>query len=347
MEVHVITLGPHLAQDYRFCEGKVNYHLLKGGRYVGQILGLYQFDRQRLIEELHSTLPDVVEAFGTEGPYAYAAATSGFPSVLYMQGIITEILYQIKLSLLNLQWLHHFITQFFERWTVRHGRYFIAENKFTYDFVHRLNAQAKIFLLPNLINPVFFHTKTNSRMYRNKLLFVGNLSLVKGGDELLEVFSRIHRQRPEVQLTIVGRVSPDVRGIIEALPSEVRKSVHLMGVQTSAAIHQIMQTMTILVHPSRMDSSPNVVYEAMATGLPVIATRVGGLPYMIADGETGILVEPRDPDMLAERIIYLLDHPHECQRLGTNASKVIHDRLEPRRIVDELISVYTQVIHQT
>ncbi|MFB6077872.1 MAG: glycosyltransferase, partial [Halarchaeum sp.] len=71
-----------------------------------------------------------------------------------------------------------------------------------------------------------------------------------------------------------------------------------------------------LVHPSWTEARPTVIYEAMAAGTPVVASRVGGIPEMVVDGETGVLVDPHDPAGLAATLDDLLDRPADLRAMG-------------------------------
>ena len=346
IDLHLVTLAPHISKDYLFFENGVHYHLLRGGHYLGQIASFYQLDRLRLKLELTKIMPDVIEAFGTEGPYAYAAVSSGFPTVVYIQGIIFELIKKMRASLIDPQWIHHFFTQYFERWTIRKGNYYIAENEFGADFVKRLNPNAKIYILPNIISPLFFQENIEHAVDNQEILFVGSLSILKGGIDLIGAFEIISKIKPKTFLTVIGNVSLDIKKIIELLPTRTQESISLLGKKDQTFIINKMKEKPIFVYPSKMDSSPNSVYEAMIAGLPVVATKVGGLPYMIEDGKNGYLIDSQNPELLAERILYLLEHPEERRRIGTNASRVTRKRLDPQRIAQELVAIYMEVAAQ-
>jgi len=344
VELHLVTLGSHLVKDYRFRKASVHYHFLKGGRYSLKLLTLYQLDRQLLAQELGRIDPDVVEAFGTENAYAYTGVTSGYPCVTYMQGIVSELIKQVD-TVFSLRWVDFFITQFFERYTVKQGKHFIAENAFSQTFVRRLNSKASIYVIPNLINPLFFQVERDWTSTHLEILFVGSVSESKGALDLIEAFHHVCQILPQCHLRMIGPVNASNKLILEDYIARfgLVDSVTLAGLQNQHFIAEAMQRATVLVHPSWMDASPNSVMEAMVAGMPVVASRVGGIPDIIQDRETGLLVEPRNPAMLAEEVLFLLQNQKERNRLGKNARYVMRGRLDPARIVDELVSVYRRV----
>jgi glycosyltransferase involved in cell wall biosynthesis len=93
----------------------------------------------------------------------------------------------------------------------------------------------------------------------------------------------------------------------------------------------------IFVLPSLFDFSPRVVAEAMASGKPVIATRVGALPTQVKDGYNGFLVDPANEKQLAHRIKYFIDNPTERDRMGKNARKYAEEWFDERRIAERYL----------
>ena len=84
-------------------------------------------------------------------------------------------------------------------------------------------------------------------------------------------------------------------------------------------VPELMAIMDIFVHPAWFDVLPRAIVQALATGTPVVATRVGGIPEVITDGENGFLVTPRDLDALASPVIQLLQDPQLRATMGRNA----------------------------
>jgi glycosyltransferase involved in cell wall biosynthesis len=93
-----------------------------------------------------------------------------------------------------------------------------------------------------------------------------------------------------------------------------------------------------------VDGLPNVALEAMAAGKALVATRVGGLPQLVRDGENGLLVDERDPDALAEALVRLSDDPGERARLGAAAQAEIRERRGWDVVARQFGEVYDRVL---
>ncbi len=96
----------------------------------------------------------------------------------------------------------------------------------------------------------------------------------------------------------------------------------------------------IFVLPSRSEAFPNAVMEAMASGLPIVATAVGGVPELIADGETGRLVPAGSTTALAQALIDMLDQPAQAAELGRAARRRIEQKFSFDRMVDQFARLY-------
>jgi glycosyltransferase involved in cell wall biosynthesis len=175
-----------------------------------------------------------------------------------------------------------------------------------------------------------------------RLLTVGRISPEKGTHVLLEAFALVARRREDVELHVVGKEglppqemlldldqTPRVRALAtyfrdgylerlrERLPDRVRSRVHFPGWAQHEELPAEYARADLFVFPSVWDEPFGIpIAEAMAAGLPVVATRVGGIPEMVADGETGLLVEPGGAESLAAALEQLVDDAELRARLG-------------------------------
>jgi len=156
---------------------------------------------------------------------------------------------------------------------------------------------------------------------------VGNLDPRKNPTLLLEAAARVQRTFGRLRVVLVGAFRD------AAYETRVRAAIASLGldhaVTTTGFLRNpfpAVRTLDVLVHPARRDPFPLALLEGMALARPIVATAVGGIPEMIADGESGVLVPPDDADALATALEALLGDPARCRRLGAAA----HDRLTTR-----------------
>ncbi|HEY0214478.1 MAG TPA: glycosyltransferase [Paenirhodobacter sp.] len=148
------------------------------------------------------------------------------------------------------------------------------------------------------------------------VIFIGRLAAVKGLPLLVEAFARVQAKHPDARLSIVGD-GP------ERKPAEARvaglgitDTVTFHGYQSSDEVADLLARSDVMVLPSFAEGVPVVLMEAMASGLPVIASRVAGVQELIEDGVSGYAVAPGDIDSLSERLDTLLSDPDLCARMG-------------------------------
>jgi glycosyltransferase involved in cell wall biosynthesis len=144
--------------------------------------------------------------------------------------------------------------------------------------------------------------------------FVGWLLPIKGPDYLLKAMDDVWLEHQEASLVLVGKGDMDVDLRAEALKKDANGKVKFLGWRED--IDEIMPLFDMLVLPSLNEGMGRVLVEAMAAGKPVVASRVGGIPDLVRDGETGYLVPPADEKALANGIKKLLDDPAKAKQMG-------------------------------
>lgn len=144
------------------------------------------------------------------------------------------------------------------------------------------------------------------------LVFVGRLAPVKGLRVLIEALARL--DRPDIRLTIVGDGSE--RAALEAMAAPLGGRVRFTGFQSQEEVAQILATADAFTLPSFAEGVPVVLMEAMAAGLPVIATRITGVPELVEDGVSGFLVVPGDAASLIEVLATFAADPGQGAAMG-------------------------------
>ncbi|MGH1489343.1 MAG: glycosyltransferase [Acidimicrobiales bacterium] len=160
-------------------------------------------------------------------------------------------------------------------------------------------------------------TPVNHQGQAKMLMFVGRVVEQKGLGILFDSLERLASEAPDLQLTVVGD-GPDRKKLEQrAKDRGLGDRVHFVGSKSQAEVAELLRTADIFVLPSYAEGVPVVVMEALGTGLPVVASFVGGMAELVDDGATGFLVRPGDPVQLADRIGKLVADPALRTKLGT------------------------------
>jgi glycosyltransferase involved in cell wall biosynthesis len=158
----------------------------------------------------------------------------------------------------------------------------------------------------------------------NRLLFVGRLAAVKGVPVLFEALTIARKTRPDLQLVLIGD-GPE-RAALQAEAASLGEAVQFVGYKSQTEVAQVLTQTDLLVLPSFAEGVPVVLMEAMAAGLPVIATRIAGIPELVTDGVSGCLVAPGDAVALAQAILAVTAEPGRMAAMGAEGrAKVVSD----------------------
>lgn len=172
-----------------------------------------------------------------------------------------------------------------------------------------------------------------------RMLLSGRLSPDKGLDVALEAAGLVHRAGVPLQLSLVGTVPPEaVAALAERIRSEgLEACVQLPGRQPRAAMPHVLRQHHVLLVPSVADDAlPRSAQEGMACGLAVIASRIGGLPELIEDGVSGLLVPPGDAASLAAAIARLSTEPGLRERLGAAGRERVRTAFDIQRTIERV-----------
>ncbi len=194
----------------------------------------------------------------------------------------------------------------------------------------------KITLIPNGINISEFKIGASKEECRNKLglsvdkkiiLFLGSLVPYKGPDILLKAFSTMKKEIPDVELVFAGRGA--MQDKLEKLSNKlnIEKNVKFAGFVEEDLKPFYYKAADIFCLPStNMGESFGIVnLEAMACGIPIISSKLGGIPDIVKDMENGMLVKPGDPESLADALLFLLENEDIRKKMGNDGRKKVEE----------------------
>lgn len=213
--------------------------------------------------------------------------------------------------------------------TWNHVSRFVALNEFgRQKFIEGGLPPSRIVIKPNFVDAPPLEAKDGAR---EDFLFVGRLSPEKGIGVLAEAASQLAGR---AMLQVIGS-GPDASRL------EGRPNIHMLGPLPSTDVMARMRHARALVMPSIWyETFGLVIVEAFASGLPVIASRLGSMAALVRDGETGLLFNPGDAGDLANKLQWALDHPAALATMGINARAEYEARYTPERNYDQLIAIY-------
>jgi glycosyltransferase involved in cell wall biosynthesis len=241
------------------------------------------------------------------------------------------------------------------RWLLRQADAFVAMNDPVRMGLKEIGLDVPTCLLPNGVDTrTFCPTDASTRqalrqrlglpLQSSIMLFVGRLDPVKALDALLQAWARVVQQMSERQptLVLVGNGSERDRLVQLAQELGISASVHFAGASDKVA--EWYNSANLFVLPSHIEGLSNALLEAMACGLPVIATAVGGTPEVIENNVNGLLVPPKDVDALSEAILHLIRHPAQAQRFGQAARQTVQDHYSIDAVVDRYVKLYSSLL---
>jgi glycosyltransferase involved in cell wall biosynthesis len=173
-----------------------------------------------------------------------------------------------------------------------------------------------------------------------QLLTVASLRPIKGIPNLLRALSLLRERRSDFSLTIVG--GGDHREEYQELSDQLGlgKYVHFVGIKMKGEIAHLMRSSNLFVLPSLYENLPCVLLEAMACGLPIVSTTVGGISEIVNE-ERGVLVEPGNPEKLAEAIDYVLEHGQQWSR--EKIASYVQEHFSYEAVGKKLTNIYQEV----
>lgn len=174
-----------------------------------------------------------------------------------------------------------------------------------------------------------------------KLAYVGRISAEKGLPILFDSIAQLHKQNYDIELTLLG--DGEDRKFLEDLAKErgIANVVKFAGFVDQTTIVETLRASDIFVLPSFAEGIPVSLMEAMAIGIPVIATHVGGVTELVIDQQTGQMVSPSDAEGLANAIARYVDDGAFCQMISKNAREKVVNEFNIENQVDKLAQLFT------
>lgn len=351
IDLNIISIKRGLMHSMQTKKNGIRFHFIRTPFPLPLRLSwFYINDFLKLKKCLKSIQPDLIHAHGTEGENGFLAILQNYPIIVSLQGIINHI-YTAKMSIqdLNLAWKFLMpLQRKMELFAIKHADCVIAKSSYSADFAKQFITGAKVRIIPDPVGRHFLEFTPNKANQIPVVSFVGPAINRKGIFTFLNAIAKVQQHFLQVKMMIItttGLADDDRKRIIAyARNLGILGRIFFMGQVDHIEMPEFLQRTTVHVHPSYFDNFPNAVIEAMALGKPVVASKVGGIPFIIDDGRTGFLCKAGDVNAFADNIIELLKNPHLRFEIGRNARQEVCKRFSPDKICQQLYQTYKEVI---
>ena len=314
--------------------------------------------------------PDIIQIFGSENPFGLIVKDIKTPVVIHIQGYLFvwqrkwfsgitaweqfryARLKDLFLMRSNYNAFHSFRKKAAtEAVIVENCKYFMGRTDFDRRIAALVSPGSKYFHCEEFIRKDFFEKRWNYPLH-NEVVCVSIIkgTSYKGIDLLIECFMILKKYSTlSFKFKICG-ISGN-----EEITRIVRKKykngcdfkdIEFLGKLSADDLVNQLCNSNIYVHPSYIENSPNSVCEAMALGMPVVATNVGGVSALLEDEEEGILVQEGEPYSLAGAIVDLINDYEKANQMGSNARIKALSRHDPEKIMDSLLKIYDNIIYE-
>lgn len=324
-------------------------------------------DLAPVLTPLLSFGPDVVQVHGTEGPFGLLAGNCPVPCIVSLQGLLVTYtrfwlqgiptrefgrLLFTKQFRQGLGLLHEHVDlqrrAERERLILESGSDYIGRTQWDRRVLLGANPNARYWHCDEVLRTPFYSARWSSPSNSQFVIYsTGSSMPFKGTESLVEAVAIASRAgMPDVRLRVAGVPSgSELEAIYHRLADHhhVGDRVKFLGRLDAAHLVGELLGCDVYVHPSRIDNSPNSLAEAMLLGVPCVATFAGGIPSMVDDGVSGLLVQAGDPYALAGAIRGVRDDPATAAALGRQARTTALMRHDPEHIATRMLEIYAAV----
>ncbi len=249
------------------------------------------------------------------------------------------------------RWAYYFLVHTLEKRYLSRLDYIIANSRFTYETIRKRYApETSLTICYKSIDKNRYSVALQERLEKKNndsnptILFVGGNMQRKGVATIIDAAPEIIRRLPEVKFIIVGN-DKAIKGLKKKCNNlNIAPSFEFPGWCSQDEILSFHKKATLFVMPSLTEALGVALLEAMASGIPVIGTNVGGIPEIIHHGVNGSLVSPDSPDELSAAILQLLTDKHLQEKYRNSALKTV-ERFSINKMMECTIDVYKQAIN--
>jgi glycosyltransferase involved in cell wall biosynthesis len=336
-EVHVVSCIRQPVKSPEQLAPNINFHSVVVPR-IGWMKTLFQGCVRATRRKLREIQPDIVHGQGTEMDCSLSAIFSGFPNIVTIHGNMRLIAALNRERPFSYNWLAARL----EGFTLPRTDGVVCITRYTRTAVEAL--ARRTWLLPNAVDGSFFDVQPKPDLAAPPMvLCVGAICFRKNQNAFIRALDPLAAQK-KFKVSFLGKAPADDYG--REFAELVRERPWCEHIEFSGRdrVKQAFQAATMLVLPTQEDNCPMVVLEAMAAGVPVLASNVGGVPDLINPEQTGLFCDPARPETFRTGVARLLEDGALRQRLATAAKAEARRRFHPLAVARGHLEIYREVL---
>ncbi len=328
------------------CEGWGDFNVYRLGKQgpwsflPGTVYDILAGKRQ-LRSLLRQIDPDIVHFQGV----TFLAANCEKPNILTIHGIAErDAMWDGRWGLLRrLKWLLLKLTEGYGRRRVPN---IILISEYVRGFLPTKNKIRGSWLIENPVADSYFDI--DRQFEPGRIFCCSRIRPLKNILGMIKAFALVAQQFPDSQLRIAGAAETAyIEKCRKQVESEgLQDKVHFLGNISIRDVQLELSKANCLAAPSFQENAPLTIAEAMAAGVPVVAARVGGIPEMVEDGRTGLLVDPHDSDGIFEAVSKILSDQKLAQSMGKRAKEAAGGRFKALAVCEKTLQAYREVLEQ-
>jgi len=351
-EIHVFTITKQ--NSYYEYKG-IKVHCIKEeNKKKMRLFGILLINYEIIIERIKQIQPDIIHVHGAYLPYSKVALRlkkkNIAPVILTIHSSIAE---EIKAKNENVLKQYYFfaklwINLYYEKKAIKGLDNIIAVSYALKRKISKyVDKESLISVIPNGIDITLIDKKDNHLLNIKKpsLLFVGRLVKIKGCDILIEALKFVYPHYPNIKLYVIGN-GDQLNSLIKLSSKyDLIENIKFLNYLPDWEKNLYMKSVDICIFPSRYEAFGIVLLEAMACKKPVIAAKIGGIPEILASGESGCLFEEGNAQDLAQKILNMLENPEKMKKMGLYGRNLVENKYQWEDITSKTWNIYKYCLH--
>jgi glycosyltransferase involved in cell wall biosynthesis len=338
IEVHVVSCIRQPVKSPEKIAPNIFFHSLVVPK-IGWMKTLFQGCVRAARKKIRELQPDIVHGQGTEADCSISAIYSGFPNVLTLHGNMRAVARINGDAPFSYNW----VAARLEGFVLPRTDGVVCITNYTQRSVQPL--ARKTWIVPNAVDASFFDVQAAPDSAAPPVgLCVGNICGYKNQNAFIRALDPLAGQK-KIKITFLGQLPKNDYGREFLRLVRERAWCEHVGFATREELKSRLAAASFLVLPTREDNCPMVVLEAMAAGVPVLASKIGGVPDLVTHEKTGLFCDPARPESFREGVEKLLVDREFAQRLAATAKTEALRRFHPQVVARQHLEIYRQVLN--